>query len=134
MSDKIFDLEQRIMRCWNVVDDLEDMYHYIGDDSFFKGMDAEHNDKILNLLLGMKELYAMKFEKCFFDFEEVCKEYHNRKKQLHIVTNERESFDDWDEERMDIIGQNGNDGDHYRNSIDDVTTQEWDNLRKSNCD
>ena len=22
-------------------------------------------------------------------------------------------FDDWDEGRMDIIGQNGNDGEHY---------------------
>jgi len=25
---------------------------------------------------------------------------------------------DWDEKRMDIIGQNGNDGDHYSNTID----------------
>lgn len=109
MSDKIFDLEQRIMNCWNVVDDLDDLYYYFGDDPFFKDMDAKHRDKICNLLLGMKEMYQIKFQKCIFDFEDVCKEYHSRNKR-----HDHETGEDWpDEDRMDIIGQNGNDGDHY---------------------
>lgn len=109
MTSKIFALEQRIMNCWNVVDDINDVYHYIGDNEFFTGMDAEHNDKILNLLLGMKELYAVKFEKCFSDFEDVVRLYHSNKKDLSDVT--------WpdDDCRINIIGQNGNDGDHYQN-------------------
>lgn len=69
MTDKIFDLEQRIMNCWNVVDDLDDLYYYFGDDPFFKDMDAKHRDKICTLLLGMKEMYQIKFQKCIFDFE-----------------------------------------------------------------
>ena len=129
MSNKIFDLEQRIMNCWNVVDDINDIYNYIGDNEFFTGMDAEHNDKILNLLLGMKELYTVKFEKCFADFEDVTREYHlNRKRyeqlsedfqdhaQDTVLGNIMNGNDpDWpsDDQRIDIIGQNGNDGAHY---------------------
>ena len=81
MTDKIFDLEQRIMNCWNVVDDLDDFYYSISDDPFFKDMDAEHRDKICTLLLGMKEMYQIKFQKCIFDFEDVCKEYHSHNKR-----------------------------------------------------
>jgi hypothetical protein len=109
MTGKIFDLEQRIMKCWNVVDDLDDLYYYFGDDPFFKDMDAKHRDKICNLLLGMKEMYQIKFQKCIFDFEDVCKEYHSRNKR-----HDHETGEDWpDEDRMDIIGQNGNNGLHY---------------------
>ena len=81
MTSKIFALEQRIMNCWNVVDDLDDLYYYFGDDPFFKDMDAKHRDKICNLLLGMKEMYQIKFQKCIFDFEDVCKEYHSHNKR-----------------------------------------------------
>jgi hypothetical protein len=113
MSDKIFDLEQRIMNCWNVVHDLDDLYYYFGDDPFFKDMDAKHRDKICNLLLGMKEMYQIKFQKCIFDFEDVCKEYHSRNKR-----HDHETGEDWpDEDRMDIIGQNGNNGEHYQDEL-----------------
>ena len=121
MTSKIFALEQRIMNCWNVVDDINDVYHYIGDNEFFTGMDAEHSDKILNLLLGMRELYAVKFEKCFSDFEEVVTLYHSNRKDLETISQKHSdelyelSDDAWpeDENRINIIGQNGNDGDHY---------------------
>lgn len=109
MTDKIFDLEQRIMKCWNVVDDLDDLYYYFGDDPFFKDMDAKQRDKICNLLLGMKEMYQIKFQKCIFDFEDVFKEYHSHNKRHDPETGE----DCPDEDRMDIIGQNGNNGEHY---------------------
>ena len=109
MTDKIFDLEQQIMSCWNVVDDIDTLYEYVGDNEFFTGMDAKHTDKILNILLGMKEMYQIKFQKCIFDFEDVCKEYHSRNKR-----HDHETGEDWpDEDRMDIIGQNGNNGEHY---------------------
>lgn len=72
--DNKFELEQHIMQCWNVIDDLKILYTYIGDDTFFKGMKPEHEDKIMNILLGMTELYQLKFEKCFFSFEKLTKE------------------------------------------------------------
>ena len=86
MSDKIFSLEQRIMDCWNVVDDIGAVYHYIGDNEFFTGMDGEQQDKILNLLLGIKELYAVKFEQCFSDFEDVVRVYHSNRKDLKTIS------------------------------------------------
>jgi hypothetical protein len=79
-SDPIFKLEQEIMNCWNVVEDLDYLYTYIGDHEDFKGMDGHHSDKIINLLLGVKELYNVKFDKTFRTFEDVVKEYHQRGK------------------------------------------------------
>lgn len=65
-----FDLEQDILNCWRVTDDL---------DLLFKGVMEEEltKDQITNALLGMKELYGMKFEKCFRSFESHLKEVHN---------------------------------------------------------
>ena len=103
MTDKIFSLEQRIMNCWNVVHDLDDLYHYFGDDPFFKDMDAKHRDKICNLLLGMKEMYQIKFQKCIFDFEDVCKEYHSRNKR-----HDHETGEDCPRTKMVTDGVNGN--------------------------
>lgn len=118
MTSKIFALEQRIMNCWNVVDDINDVYNYIGDNEFFTGMDAKHQDKILNLLLGMKELYTVKFENCFADFEAVTRAYHLNRKENDPDWKFSEAGEwktsDWPEEdRIDTIGRNGNDGDHY---------------------
>jgi hypothetical protein len=95
MSDKIFDLEQQIMQCWNVVDDIDMLYEYFGDNEFFTGMDPKHADEIMNCMLGLKALYKVKFENTWDTFEEVTKEYHTLK-------NKRESMDnlpltDWEE-------------------------------------
>lgn len=119
MSDNIFDLEQQIMQAWNVVDDIDMLYHYFGDDPKFAGMSAEAEDEMANLLLGVKSMYSLKFEKLFNTFEDVCREYHKRGRI------------EWpeDEGRVDAIGQNGNDGLHY--SIDDATPEEWDALYKT---
>lgn len=74
MSNTKTELEQNILQCWNVVDDLKMLTAYISDDTFFKGMDPKHEDKIMNLLLGMTELYQLKFEKCFSNFETLLQE------------------------------------------------------------
>ena len=65
-----FTLEQQIMECWQVVDDIDVLYEFIGDDKFFEGMKPEHQDKIMNLLLGMKEMYGLKFDRTFKTFEQ----------------------------------------------------------------
>lgn len=82
MSDKIFDLEQQIMNAWNVVDDIEMLYHYFGDNPKFEGLDAKAEDEMMNLMLGLRSLYALKFENLFKTFEEVCHEYHTRGRVL----------------------------------------------------
>lgn len=124
MSDKIFDLEQQIMTAWNVVDDIDLLYTHFGDDPLFSGMSGKAEDEMMNLLLGVKSMYALKFEKLWHTFEEICSEYHKRGKrieeleeQVRILSNEREPFD----EPLSP----------YTVAVDDVTAKDWEEMRKS---
>lgn len=63
MKDR-FTLEQQIMRAWSVVEDIDMLY----------GVVVEKNpstDEIANALLGLKTIYAMKFEELFETFEDL---------------------------------------------------------------
>lgn len=66
MSSKMQDLEQEIMNCWNVVDDIK---------SYLK---AEHlnDDRVMNFLIGMEELYQVKFENLWNVYERALDEYY----------------------------------------------------------
>lgn len=64
MSGKMFDLGQSILDCWRVTSDIELVY-----DNF----DSMSKDEVLNALLGIKQLYELKFNKAFNDFEELTK-------------------------------------------------------------
>ena len=57
-----FNLEADIFAVWNVVDDIDLLYKYVGDSSVFEDMDPEHCDEIMNFLLGMKTIYSVKFQ------------------------------------------------------------------------
>jgi len=59
MKDR-FDLENELMGCWNVVDDLDVLISHL-DDPFFLGMKGDHADRLANALIGMKTLYDIKF-------------------------------------------------------------------------
>lgn len=67
MSDR-FDLEQSIMECWNVVEDIDLLYTNVLDNPKFD-MQPETADRVANLLLGMKELYELRFERLWKHFE-----------------------------------------------------------------
>ena len=58
-----FDLEQDIMSCWNVVEDIDMVAEKYCED-----------DDVCNVLLAIKHLYQLKFEKLFGTFEECVKE------------------------------------------------------------
>lgn len=62
MSKTRFDFEQEIMNCWSIVDDLKIVRHALleGDAS---------TDSIDNMLLGLTELYQVKFDIMFQTFE-----------------------------------------------------------------
>lgn len=77
---KIFDLEQSLMSCWQIIDDLELLAAYIYDDEFFQGIDPKHADFLHNKLSGLKDVYEMRFNKQWADFESMTKEYHNARK------------------------------------------------------
>ncbi len=64
-----FDLEQQIMECWNVTTDINDVYEYVmnGDGS---ELSTGERDRVANILLGISQLYELKFNKLFDTFEE----------------------------------------------------------------
>jgi hypothetical protein len=62
-----FDLEQEIMNCWHITNDIDSVAHFVGEIH----MDAKDQDAVLNMLLGMKQLYDVKFGIMFDTFEQV---------------------------------------------------------------
>ena len=63
MTDR-FDLEQQIMACWNVTSDIDTLCEGVIESDMT-------TDQIANILLGMKQLYELKFNKLFNTFEEL---------------------------------------------------------------
>ena len=63
MSDR-FDLEQQIMACWDITSDIDTLCEGVLESDMT-------TDQIANILLGMKQLYELKFDKMFRTFEEL---------------------------------------------------------------
>ena len=61
-----FTLEDQIMECWGVVDDLDMVY---STEALY-----EDQDRMMNVLLGMQELYRMRFERLFDTFQQLVHE------------------------------------------------------------
>jgi hypothetical protein len=57
-----FDLEQEILECWGVTADLDLLFEAVMEQDLSQ-------DKIANILLGLKELYELKFIKAWNSFE-----------------------------------------------------------------
>jgi len=81
----IFDVEQSIMQCWGVVDDLKLLTEQVYDRP-----QPLTEDELGNILIGMQTLYQLKFEKCFNEFEELCKNYHKYRKVYEAVERSRD--------------------------------------------
>jgi hypothetical protein len=69
---KIPDLEQPIMDCWHICDDLKAVFKQIGD-----GDREPTQDELMNTLMGMEQLYQWKFEQLFHLYENVLREQRN---------------------------------------------------------
>jgi hypothetical protein len=63
MADR-FDLEQHIMKCWNVTEDIELLNYNVLEKDMSR-------DEISNFLLGLKTIYNTKFEDLFDTFSEL---------------------------------------------------------------
>lgn len=59
MSDR-FDLEQGILQCWNVTDDIQ---------LLLDSWDTLDEDGKQNYLIGLQQMYQLKFQKCWNIFE-----------------------------------------------------------------
>ena len=71
MKDR-FDLENEMHQCNNVVYDLEMLYENILDNPKFE-MEPETADRVANMLLGLKELYEMRFDRLHDTFAQTFK-------------------------------------------------------------
>lgn len=56
-----YDLEQKIMQCWGICDDLEVIAQML---------DEESPDKVQDTIRGLKDLYEFKFNKLFEAYEQ----------------------------------------------------------------
>jgi len=59
-----FDMEQEIMACWNVTNDIDVLLEAIREKE-------PTTDQIANTLLGMQQLYQFKFERLFKTFDQL---------------------------------------------------------------
>ena len=57
-----FDFEQEIMQCWNIVEELKVLHEGV----FERDLTT---DQISNILLGLAEIYQLRFEILFDTFE-----------------------------------------------------------------
>lgn len=61
MTSKSFKLEERIHDCWSIINDLNALTRGVGD----KGISE---DQIVNILIGLSDLYSLKFDELFETF------------------------------------------------------------------
>jgi hypothetical protein len=61
----IQDLEQEVLRCWEVTQDLD-----------LLAQEYEHDDDICNRVLGIKHVYDMRFNKAWDTYEKVVTEHY----------------------------------------------------------
>ena len=62
-----YDLEQQIMECWHITDDVSVLTEEILEGDLTK-------DKIVNVLTGLEHLYAIRFNKLFRTYEQLLAE------------------------------------------------------------
>ena len=81
MADQ-FDLEQGIMGCWLVTDDLDVLFEELVENDAFTKDDAS------NFVLGLKTIYQAKFDKLFRTFEDFLKLHYRQRSEYEAAMNE----------------------------------------------
>lgn len=70
-----FDLEDMLMKCWHVTDDIELVITMVENID----IDAKDKDKLMNVLIGMKELYNARYNAMFEVFEDIVRQQYFEK-------------------------------------------------------
>jgi hypothetical protein len=68
MKDR-FDLEQEIMGCWGITDDLQHLLEHI-DKGNFDSLSPSDTDELANIVMGLRHIYEMKFTRLFDTFSD----------------------------------------------------------------
>jgi hypothetical protein len=64
-------LEEQILGCWNIIDDLKTTFHA---EKLY-----EDENEMMNVLLGLISLYTIKFENLFTTYEVFLEEFYEMK-------------------------------------------------------
>lgn len=78
----IFDLEQNLLEYSKVTDDVAMVNEYLCDDPSLAHMPADIQDTIMNKLFAIEELYKLRFERVWKNFESVAKHYHEYRREV----------------------------------------------------
>lgn len=110
-----FDLEQEIMDCWKVTDEINMVTKHFIDSPQWKGMSAELSDALMNKYFAIAELYELKFTNLFETFVDCIPDL---KDSIENNLGEYVFSSPWDVEapspQMDL-------------RLNDVTPEGWDN-------
>jgi hypothetical protein len=77
-----FDLEDGIMDCWGVTDELDLLLEELMENSEFT------QDQTSNFVLGLSTIYGSKFQKLFRTFGSFLKDYYRMNKEREEALNE----------------------------------------------
>lgn len=112
-----FDLENEIMDCWSVVDDLNMVTKHFIDSPQWKTMSGELADALMNKYGAISELYELKFQTLFETFGD-------------CIPNLESSIEDYvDDDEEDLGVPWGVDEPQVERRLNDVTPAEWDSVR-----
>jgi hypothetical protein len=75
-----FMLEQMMMKCWHVTDDIETVANYVGN---IAEMPAHHKDEVLNMLNGIESIYNQRFSYMLELFGEMVQNGHIEGKNVY---------------------------------------------------
>jgi len=70
MKDR-FDLEQQIMECWNIVEDIDVTTSHFVDNPKWAHIPPDVCDALMNKFFAIKELYEIRFERLWETFGEL---------------------------------------------------------------
>ena len=114
-----FDLEQEIMDCWKVTDDINMVTKHFIDSPQWKGMSAELADAIMNKYFAIAELYEVKFQNLFDTFVDCIPDLKSSIEDDSGLT--EYVFSDDDDDVEDSSPQ-------IELRLNDVTPAEWDEV------
>jgi len=98
MANKIQKLEEKILKAWSLKEDISTLT----EAADWTAIDPVFMDRLLSIAC----VYEMHMEALWGLYEEVVDEY-NAYKPRDV------DFEWGDESRVDVVGQNGNNGEHY---------------------
>ena len=85
--EKNFDLEQGILRCWNMVEDLDDVINMVKTDYTNQAV-------VVSALEAVKNIAQLRFDRTWATYEEVCRGLHAMRQERDELAQQTRDFDE----------------------------------------